>query len=114
MACKLDVEKAILDKVMDELVEGRYTFTRLSNDSIQINGKVDNSNTKAKTANQAMAIGNELLNRTKKSFMGHVTGYVAQNSAYDPVTVTFRVSKPYIDYEYNRLPTSEKNDTSTT
>jgi hypothetical protein len=110
MACKSDVRQSIYNKVMEELVEGRYTFTRISDNAIQVNGKVDNTNTKAQTREQALAIANELLNRTKKSFYGHVTGYVSNVSAHDPITVSFRVSDAYVNHVYEGLPAREKTD----
>jgi hypothetical protein len=104
MACKLDVRDSILNKVMDELVAGRYTFTRTGVDTIQIN-----SGERAKSGNQANAIAKELISRANSSFYGHVTGYVNQVSSYDPITVTFRVSDAYINHVYNNLPESQKS-----
>lgn len=112
MACKADVRKSIYDQVMKELVEGRYTFTRLDDNTIQINGKVDNSRTKAETRNQARAIANQLIKTTYNSFAGQVTGRINEVSAYDPITVTFSATDAYTDWVYNNLPIEQRSDIS--
>lgn len=114
MPCKADVRKAVYDQVMTELVEGRYTFSRLDDNSIQINGKVDNSKTKAQSRQQAIAIAKQVLDSANKSFNGHVTGYITNNSAYDPITVTFKVSNSYVDHVYDSMPVAQQNDAATT
>lgn len=107
MACKTDVKVAILNEVMKEAVEGRYTFNRISNDSIII------TNTgKAKSEGQAKAIAKSLADRIEKSFLGHVKGVVSQASQFDPVMVTFNVSQQYIDYVFSTLPSIQR-DSST-
>ena len=110
MACKSDVRIAILDKLFEEFTEGRYSFSRIGEDTIQINNKIDNSKSKVSSNKQAKAIANELLARTNKSFNGHINGYVSQISAYDPVTVTFTVSDPYITHEFNKLNLINKGE----
>jgi len=110
MACKNDLRKAVYDKVAEEAIENRYTFTRISDDTVRINNKYDSSKSKAQNASQARAIANNLIKETYQSFDGHVTGYVSQNSPYDPVTVTFRASDTYINWLYNNLPSEQQTD----
>lgn len=112
MPCKNDVEKAILDKVFDELTDRRNTFTRTMDDTVQINGVVDNSKTKATRRDISKAIAKELVNRTTKSFNGHVKSYITDRSLYDPITVTFKVNPEYVNYEYNKLPIKNNNEVS--
>lgn len=103
MPCRQDIKAAILDKAFSELTDRRNTFSRISNDTIQVNGIVDNTNTKAQSRVQARAIANELLNRVGRSFNGHVKGYVNEVSEFDPITVTFIPSDRYVDHEFNKL-----------
>lgn len=104
MPCKSDIKQAILDKAFDELTDRRNTFSRVSDDTIQVNGVVDNAKTRAQNREQARAIANELLERTKKSFNGYITGYISELSEFDPIKITFTPSQKYIDHEYNSLP----------
>lgn len=110
MACKADVKKAILDKTISELTEGRYTFTRVNDNTIQVNGKVDNSKTKAQDRQQAFNIAKQILQSANKSFDGHVGGRIINDSIYDPIKVEFKVSNQYIEHEYNKLPVSERTE----
>jgi hypothetical protein len=110
MACKADVRKAIYDKVISELAEGRYTFSRVDDNTIQINGRVDNSKTKAQNRQQARAIAKEVIARTYKSFEGQVNGFVSEVSAYDPITVTFSATPAYVNWVYNNMPAENKDD----
>ncbi len=103
MPCKEDVKTAILNKVIDEFVEYTNTFRRISDDTIQINGRVDNTLTKAQHKAQAVAIAKNLIQRASNSFQGHIRGSIEQKSEYDPVTVTFRVNPAYIEHEFNKL-----------
>jgi len=103
MPCSRDVEKAILDKVFDELTDRRYTFTRVMDDTVQINGVVDNPRTKATRRDISKAIAKELVERTKQSFQGQVRGTINDRSVYDPITVTFSVNPAYTQYEFNKL-----------
>lgn len=112
MSCKNDIRRAIYDKVIEEGVENRYTFTRISDDTVQINNRYDNKKSKAQNAAQARAIANNLIKSIYQSFEGQVTGYVNQNSPYDPITVTFRVSDAYVNWAYNQLPSEQQTDTN--
>lgn len=112
MACKQDVKAAILNKVMDELA-GRYTYSRVSGDTVMINSTSDNMLTVAKHTKQAKAIAHEVAERIEKSFQGHVKGEVSQFSKYDPVLVKFTPSDKYIDHVYNNLPYSQQTDSTT-
>lgn len=110
MACKRDVELAIVNQVMTELTEGRYTFSRVGSNTIQVNGKQDTQFTRVTKPGQALAIANELAARTRRSFNNHVTATVEQKSPYDPITVTFKPSQAYIDHLYYNLPKNEQTD----
>lgn len=110
MACKNDLRKAVYDKVAEEAIENRYTFTRISDDTVRINSRYDNSKSKAQNAAQARAIAKNLIKSTYQSFEGHVTGYINQNSPYDPVTVTFSATDKYINWLYSRLPADQQTD----
>jgi len=110
MACRLDVKKAILDKAFNEMFEGRYTYSRISDDTIRINGKVDAAGTKALSRTQALNIAKRKLAQVRKSFNNAVTGYVTNVSDYDPVTITLDVNPNYVEHEYNRLPEEQKTD----
>lgn len=112
MACKHDLRRAVYDKVAEEAIENRYTFTRISDDTVRINSKYDNSKSKAQNAAQAKAIANNLIKSTYASFEGQVTGYVNQASPYDPVTVTFRATDAYINWLYSKLPSTQQTDTN--
>jgi hypothetical protein len=105
MPCKQDVKQAILNQVMTEAVDGRYTFNRVSPDSVIITNKG-----KAQTAAQAKAIAKSLADRIDRSFYGHVKGTIIQVSPYDPVTVQFTVSQSYIDHVYNGLPANQRTE----
>lgn len=109
MSCRNDVRKAILDEVLKVTVEGRYTFSKLAGDKIQIN-----NSSKVNSASQAIAVAKEVIGRANKEFYGHVSGYFEQVTPYDPVTVTFTVSDKYIEHEYNKLPKSKQTDSSKT
>jgi len=106
MSCRADLNKAILDKAFSELTEGRYTFNRIAEDTIQI------TNTgKAKSKEQAHAIAQSLIDRASKSFKGNIRGEINQISVYDPITIRFRVNPRYIDYEYGKLDPKDQTDT---
>ena len=110
MACRLDVKKAILDNAFDEAFEGRYTYTRMSDDTVRINAQVDNVQTKALSRSQAIRIANQKLESIKKSFNNAITGYVTNISEYDPVTITLNVNPSYVEYEYRKLPLDQQTD----
>jgi hypothetical protein len=110
MACRLDVKKAILDNAFNEMFEGRYTFSRISDDTVKINGRRDVSQTKALGRQQALRIANQKLESVKKSFNNNVTGYVSNISEYDPVTITLQVNLAYIENEYRKLPLDQQTD----
>jgi hypothetical protein len=110
MACRLDVRKAILDNAFNEMFEGRYTYSRISDDTVRINGRTDNAQTKALTRKQALEIANQKLAQVKASFNNGVTGYVSSYSQYDPVTITLNVDPNYIEYEYRKLPLDQQTD----
>jgi len=111
MACRLDVKKAAFDKAFEIAFDGRYTFSRLSDDTARINGRIDNAKTKALSKEQAYKIAKERLLEINKEFNGHVRGYINQNSSYDAITVTLDVNPAYIEHEYNKLPDKDKTDT---
>lgn len=110
MACRLDVKKAILDKAFDEAFQGRYTFTRMSDDTVRINGQIDAAETKALSRVQAVRIANQKLDSIRKSFNNAITGYVANKSEYDPVIITLDVNPAYVEYEYRKLPQDQQTD----
>jgi len=110
MACRLDVKKAILDNAFDEAFQGRYTFTRMSDDTIRINGQIDAAETKALSRVQAVRIANQKLDSIRKSFNNAITGYVANRSEYDPVAITLDVNPAYVEYEYRKLPQDQQTD----
>lgn len=117
MACRADIKKAVLDVIFSELTEGRHTFTRISEDTVQVNNVDDNLKTKAGSKGQAVHIANNLKDRAKKmvdeakvSFNGQIRATINQYSVYDPVTITFEVSPAYIDHEYNKLSDNNKTD----
>lgn len=114
MSCKLDVNKAILDHALKLVADGRYTFTRTAVDTIIVNNKADNSNTRAKSASQARAIAKQVILRVHQAFKGHVRGRLEQLTPYDPVTIKFTVTDSYINHVYNNLPSSEKRDNGMT
>jgi len=71
MACKItrqQVRTAILDQAFNEMFEGRNTFSRVSDDTIQINNKADNAKTKAQSKEQAYNIAQERLESIRTSF----------------------------------------------
>jgi hypothetical protein len=110
MSCRLDVRKAILDQAFNEMFEGRYTFTRLTDDTVRINNRVDDNRTKAISTTQAKKIAEQKLKTVASSFKNAVTGYVSQYSPYDPVTITLNVNPAYVEYEYQKLPEDQKTD----
>jgi hypothetical protein len=110
MACRLDVKKAILDEAFNEMFEGRYTFTRLTDDTVRINNRADAPKSKALTNAQAKQIAEERLKAVALSFKNAVTGYVSQYSPYDPVTITLYVTPAYVEHEYQKLPEDQKTD----
>lgn len=112
MSCRLDVKKAILDQAFNEMFEGRYTFTRLSDNTVRINNRVDDKRTKAISTTQAKKIAEQKLKTVTSSFKNAVTGYVSQYSPYDPVTITLNVNPAYVEYEYQQLPEDQKTDPS--
>ena len=111
MACRLDVKSAILDEAFKRAFEGRYTFSRISDDTIQINGQVDNAKSKALSKEQAYKIATERLSDIGNVFNGHVKGYINQVNPYEPITITLSVNPAYIEHEYNKLPDEDKTDT---
>lgn len=112
MSCRQDIRKAILDEVFKLAIEGRYTFTRVGLNSVQINNRIDSANSKALSSGQAEHIAKEVISRVNREFYGHVQGVYSQASPYDPITISFEPSKAYIEHEYNNLPASQRNDTS--
>jgi hypothetical protein len=110
MACRLDVKKAILDQAFDEMFDGRYTFTRLTDDTIRINSLADDSKSKATSLSQAKKIAEQKLIDVVSSFKNAIVGDVIQYSPYDPVIVMLNVKPSYIEHEYQKLPESEKTD----
>ena len=93
MSCKLDVKVAIIDKVFEDAFKGRYTFTRVSDDTIQINGRVDSAKSKAVSKQQAYQIATERLSYIGNISNGYVSGYINETSPYDPITITLNVNK---------------------
>lgn len=64
MACKLDTKKAILDDVNQLLIEGRYTYYRLNDDTFRVaNVQETKGKSRAKSLNQAREIALEVRNR---------------------------------------------------
>jgi len=110
MACRLDVRKAILDKAFNEMFEGRYTYSRVSDETVRINGQIDAAKTKALSRSQALKIAKQKLASVKKSFKGTVNGYVSNVSEYEPVTITLSVNPSYVEHEYRKLPPGEQTD----
>ena len=110
MACRLDVKKAILDNAFNEMFEGRYTYSRISDDTVRINGRKDAAQTKALSRGQALKIANQKLAQVKVSFNDGVTGYVSSYSEYDPVTITLNADPNYVEYEYKKLPLDQQTD----
>lgn len=110
MACRLDVKKAILDNAFNEMFEGRYTYSRISDDTVKINGRMDVSQTKALGRQQALRIANQKLESVKKSFNNTISGYVSNVSEYDPVTITLQVNPAYVEHEYRKLPEDQQTD----
>lgn len=110
MACRLDVKKAILDNAFNEMFEGRYTYSRISDDTVKINARMDVSQTKALGRQQALRIANQKLESVKKSFNNTIRGYVSNVSEYDPVTITLQVNPAYIEHEYRKLPEDQQTD----
>lgn len=110
MSCRKDVESAILNNVFDKHVKGRYTYDRISEDTIQINGLSDSPSSKAMTSTQAKIIADSLLKKIYNSTNGYVTGYTERFSNYDPYKIRLRVSPRYIDHVYTNLPTEDQTD----
>jgi hypothetical protein len=110
MACRLDVEKAILDQAFNEMFEGRYTFTRLTDDTVRINNRLDDPKSKALTNTQARKIAEQKLKAVISSFKNAIGGYVSQYSPYDPITITLNVNPDYVEHEYQKLPEDQKTD----
>src|SRR5580765_7482612 len=112
MACRLDCRKAILDKVVDEITEGKYaeSITRTGIDTIQVNGKAEAPRTMARSEDKAHAIAREIAKDVSKSFNGHVTGSIEQVSKFDPVTIRFEPSRSYIEHTYNTLPSHKQSE----
>src|SRR6478736_9062373 len=98
-ACKTSVRTAILDNVNSFLAENRYTIRRISDDTFQINSKLDNSKSKAKSNAQAYQIAQNMVERVDKEYYGHVSGYISEPSPYEPISVTFSPSEAYIQHE---------------
>ena len=109
--CKNDIKQGVLDKVLDEL-DNRYTYSRVSADTIMINSLRDNSKSKVSTKGdarfQAKQIANSVLKSIYNSYNGYVTGYVNDIDRYTPITVTFRVDDRYINHLYNNVPSEQK------
>lgn len=110
MACRLDVKKAILDNAFNEMFEGRYTYSRISDDTVRINGQVDATKTKALNRDQALRIAEQKLASVKQSFKNQLSGYVTNISQYDPVTITLQVNSSYVEHEYRKLPLDQQTD----
>lgn len=110
MACRLDVKKAILDEAFDKMFDGRYTFTRLTDDTVRINNRADQQQSKVTSKEQAFNIANERLTSMAQLFKGKVTGYVSESTPYDPITITLSVNPAYVEHEYQKLPDEEKTD----
>ncbi len=107
MPCKLDIKKAILDKAFQTKVEDRYTYDRLSDDTIQIS---NSEKSKAKSNASALRIAQNLGKSIEKLFKGQITAFPEQYSEFDPVTLHLQVSPAYIEYEYNKLPEERRTD----
>lgn len=109
MACPLDVKVAIINaafKKIESFIEDRNTYEIISKDTIRINNKRHNPNTKINSEDfqkqQAINVAKELTSRISKEFNGYVRGYIRQPSPYDPVLVTFGVHDAYIENEYKK------------
>lgn len=108
MACASDIKYAILNRAFEELIDGRNTFSRVSDDTIQINGKADNSMTKAQHRAQARAIARDLISRVNKSFNGYVKGEILEPSQYEPLMVRFEPDAKYIKHELDKYNNPEE------
>jgi hypothetical protein len=110
MACRLDVKKAILDNAFNEMFKGRYTYSRMSDDTVRINRQIDASKTRALNREQAVKIAEQKLASVRRSFNNKISGYVTNVSQYDPVTITLQVSPSYVEHEYKKLPIDQQTD----
>lgn len=110
MSCKHDVRQAILDNVFTDHVKGRHTFTRLSDNTVRIQNRADNIQSKAKSTRQAYAMAKRILKAVQKKYEGRVSGYIHATSNYDAVHVSFTVDEAYIEREYQKLPQQQKTD----
>lgn len=114
MACKEDVKLAILDSVYNDInekfVDGRYTYSRIANDTVKINAKRDSNMSRVQSRQQAYQLAKSLKTRVENEYNGYVRGLINEPSEYDPITVKFTVSQAYIEAEYNKMPIEQQTD----
>jgi hypothetical protein len=107
MPCRLDARIAILDSVFTEFVDGRYSYTRVGDNTIRINNQNNNAKTRIKSKDyineQANHMAKNLADRIWEKYNHHVIPKINNVDPYSPVTISLGVTDEYIEDAFIKL-----------